>query len=500
MTMAGRARFTEVAPAHKPLKRKRLSSVAIPMQLANALPDSFLYARLSQFEKRIDATMSEKLTRIQERVNQSEEGTHSVHKDKYRIHLYFTTENNNNAGKQQHHQEQHLGSQGQGPDQPLVQETTGDKGKGKGQVLLIYGKVERCGAPKPKANANEEDANKSSKDESQRKANSHAATAAGASASGMELDEKQEEEEEAKVYLTDVLRSVTVKGQKLNLNMDEQKAYDGVSFTWNNSSLMNSSPSASEDEGPVRLRHGKPSNCLRIDCSSLLPGSDLSVTWEVKGQAQKYILPDVLFKHLGVRVETKKNIITRLWNHMKLKHCLPTSIEPASVEFTSPALKAFFAEGDKGAAADMKVSAIGKKLSACLIETQKPKIKCIVPKGSESPDVVSLSFVADVEIDNKPAREKRINLVAAVGSTSVAIEEIDRDIRKLVEEIIQRKTRRNFFTGFSQSPVDFVSSLVDSQNRDLVVCECASDYFVGEPQHTTNNEHVLTFSFLFFRP
>jgi SWI/SNF-related matrix-associated actin-dependent regulator of chromatin subfamily D len=60
------------------------------------------------------------------------------------------------------------------------------------------------------------------------------------------------------------------------------------------------------------------------------------------------------------------------------------------------------------------------------------------------------------------------NLVAAVGSTSVAIEEIDRDIRKLVEEIIQRKTRRNFFTGFSQSPVDFVSSLVDSQKRDLV--------------------------------
>lgn len=300
--MAGRARFTEVAPAHKPLKRKRLSSVAIPMQLANALPDSFLYARLSQFEKRIDATMSEKLTRIQERVNQSEEGTHSVHKGKYRIHLYFATENNNNAGKQQQHQEQHLGSQGQGPDQPLVQETTGDKGKGKGQVLLIYGKVERCGAPKPKANA--------------------------------------------------------------------------------------------------------------------------------------------------------------------------------SVEFTSPALKAFFAEGDKGAAADMKVSAIGKKLSACLIETQKPKIKCIVPKGSESPDVVSLSFVADVEIDNKPAREKRINLVAAVGSTSVAIEEIDRDIRKLVEEIIQRKTRRNFFTGFSQSPVDFVSSLVDSQKRDLVVCECARDYFV----------------------
>ena len=62
------------------------------------------------------------------------------------------------------------------------------------------------------------------------------------------------------------------------------------------------------------------------------------------------------------------------------------------------------------------------------------------------------------------------------------------EIKKMVDEINERKRRRNFFLGFSESPVDFVTSLIESQQRDL---QTIKDYETNHPINYIRGSHIF---------
>ncbi|QDZ22250.1 SWI/SNF complex component protein [Chloropicon primus] len=392
-----RSRITEVAPTHPALKRKRNTTNAIPLQIAPLLPDSAFFVRLSQFEKRVDATLDTKLERVKTVVNAKQSAPLS--KYKYTVDLYVTMER----------------KVVDGTDEGATATATATEGRKAGCELYVYGSVELC---KPH-------------------------------------EEVQGSGEEAKLELTDVLKSVTVKGFKPAAPVQVGggtgvASLEDVSFSWTSADY-----------------NGEPSSCLKLDCNEFFPGSKVQVSWEVKHQEEKFVVPCQISSVLGVQVDTKTNIISRLWNYMKLKGSATTN-EAAAVEFTNPSIKAFFAEGEK--TSDLKLPVIGQKLRKALVPSKRPCLEYTIPRADDDQgidDVKSLSFVVRIPSKSFAATLSDADKLLKKVKNTRAFDLMDKDIKRLVDEINERKRRRNFYLGFSQSPVDFVTSLIESQQRDL---------------------------------
>lgn len=431
--------------------------------------------RLSQFEKRIDATLEHKLARMKDvvdftSVGDPNSGGDDVKEVKHKIQMYVRMERRTTTTVETN-DHQDGDDKKSGGDQAETNGTaaapTGTESGG-GLDLFFYGEVERCVTPvdlhakvsssslnaTPGGSTTQGDTkvDRPTTTDSPVVAMETSPTTTSPQATAGEK-EKEKESSEGKVYLTDVLKSVTARGKKLNLDMEDERAYEDVTFTW----------LASEHSG------GKASDCLRVDCTDLLPGSKVDITWEVKGQPKKYLLPQELSQVLGMTSDTKTNIISRLWQFIKLKG-LSTSNEPATVEFTSPQLKAFFS----GGGGEVKLPMIGQKLRKCLVPVGQQVLQYVIPKPNEESEFVkSLSFVTAIPSDVLPysgpppgGASEADKLLRKVRHTR-AVDLIDKDIKKMVEEINDRKRKRNFFMGFSQSPVDFITSLLESQQRDL---------------------------------
>jgi len=231
---------------------------------------------------------------------------------------------------------------------------------------------------------------------------------------------------------------------------------------------------------------GEPTNCLKTTCSNLAPGSKVQVTWEVKSQGEKFTLPQQIAPVLGVISDTKTNVITRLWKFMKLKSG-PSSNEPATVEFSNQTLRRFFSEGEKGG--EIKLPSVGQKLRSTLVPCRKPCIEYTIPKPGDKPqNVKSVSFVVHLPSDASTAKLTEADkLLRRVRSTR-GVDQVDKDIKKIIETINERKRRRNFFLGFSQSPVNFVSSLVESQQRDLQVMK---NFQTNYPTQYAQRSHIF---------
>lgn len=411
----GRARFSEVALAHNALKRKRNVPNMFAYHMGNHLPESAFYTQLSQFERRVDGILDAKLERVRTVVNKGDRS--HLCECKYNVQLYVTLETTaTTSGKAEKETEEGK------PGEDGVAEEAQQKG---GCDLYVYGSAELCEPPK---------------------------TGSVDGAKG----------EKAKLDLTDVLKSVTVTGFKPanpGATGDEAaKSLEDVSFGWK-----------AEDYT------GEPSSCLKLDCSGLVPGSKVRVTWEVKHQMEKYVIPPQLVTILGSEPDTKTNIVAKLWNFMKLKGA-STSDDAASVEFTNSTLKAFFTEGEKST--DIKLPVVGQKIRSMLTPSKRPTVEYTIPRDGDTEgteEVKSLSFTVNLPSQSfASAVTEADKLLKKMKSTS-KFDLMDKEIKRLVDEINERKNRRNFFLAFSESPVEFVTSLIESQQRDLTQLKESTD-------------------------
>ncbi|KAL0344132.1 UNVERIFIED_CONTAM: SWI/SNF complex component SNF12 [Sesamum angustifolium] len=112
------------------------------------------------------------------------------------------------------------------------------------------------------------------------------------------------------------------------------------------------------------------------------------------------------------------------------------------------------------------------KLSAALTELlgievdTRPRIIAAVwhyvkARKLQCPDDPS-SFNCDL-----PLQKRELNALLANTEKTKEIDACDEAICAAIRKIHEHRRRRAFFLGFSQSPMEFINALIDSQNKDL---------------------------------
>ncbi|KAI4387701.1 hypothetical protein MLD38_000113 [Melastoma candidum] len=181
-----------------------------------------------------------------------------------------------------------------------------------------------------------------------------------------------------------------------------------------------------------------------------------AIRLEMNYVPEKFKLSPPLMEVLGIEVETRPRIITAIWHYVKARK-LQNPHDP-SFFHCDPPLQRVFGE-DK-----MKFTMVSQKISPHLSPPQpihlehKIKLSGNCPVGTACYDVL-----VDVPI---PIQRELSALLANVEKNK-EIDACDEAIFSAIRKIHEHRKRRAFFLGFSQSPVEFIDSLIESQSKDL---------------------------------
>ncbi|KAL1810420.1 hypothetical protein DCAR_0730107 [Daucus carota subsp. sativus] len=190
---------------------------------------------------------------------------------------------------------------------------------------------------------------------------------------------------------------------------------------------------------------------------------------------EKFQLSPALSEVLGIEVETRPRVISAIWHYVKARK-LQISTEP-SFFMCDPPLKKIFGE-DK-----VKFGMIPMKISSHLTPPQpihlEYKIK-LSGNGSES------SICYDVQVDIPFSLDKEMANFLANLDKHKEIDACDEAISSAIKKIHEHRLRRAFFLGFSQSPADFIDSLIASQSKDLKLLS-------GDANHNAEKERRSEF-------
>ena len=138
---------------------------------------------------------------------------------------------------------------------------------------------------------------------------------------------------------------------------------------------------------------------------------------------------------------------------------LQDATDPSMI-ICDPALQRIF--GDE----KFKISAISQKISQHLLPPQPIHLEHRVKVSGHSP---AGKACYDVAVDVPVPLQKEMNAFLANLERHKDIDMFDDTIRTAIKKIHEHRRRRAFFLGFSQSPVDFINTLIASQSKDLKV-------------------------------
>lgn len=178
---------------------------------------------------------------------------------------------------------------------------------------------------------------------------------------------------------------------------------------------------------------------------------------EMNYEPERFKLSPALQEVLGIEVETRPRIMTALWQYVKMKK-LQIQGE-ASFFMCDPALRKVFGE-DK-----MKFSTVPQKITPHLTPPGPIHLEHRVKLSGVSP---SGNTCYDVLVDVPLSVEGKSTFLASLEQNQ-AIDSCDEAISSTLKKIHEHYRRRAFFLGFSQSPAEFINTLITSQARDLKV-------------------------------
>ena len=180
-------------------------------------------------------------------------------------------------------------------------------------------------------------------------------------------------------------------------------------------------------------------------------------------QPQRYLVPHELALVLGTPVDTKTRIIERLWKYIKEKQLQDPS-KPGTI-VCNDMLRGVFKMPQ------FEFAALDALLDATLMAP--PPAVITYPLDPESPSP-SKPQCMEIEVDIPDLRE-RTQLEGLLKKVDVSnrVQALDQRLAGLIEQVERKKKRRAFFLAFSHSPVDFIRSVLDSQQRELEVMSTA---------------------------
>ncbi|ESW33729.1 hypothetical protein PHAVU_001G094300 [Phaseolus vulgaris] len=190
---------------------------------------------------------------------------------------------------------------------------------------------------------------------------------------------------------------------------------------------------------------------------------------------EKFMLSPVLRELLGIQVDTRARIVSAIWHYVKARK-LQNQNDP-SYFHCDLALQKVFGE-DK-----VRFSMVSQKISQHLFPPQVILLEHMIKLSGNSP-VGSACY--DVMVDVPFPMQRELNALVANVERNKEIDACDESICGIIRKIHEHRRRRAFFVGFSQSPLEFIKALVESQNKDLKV-------LLGESGHNADKERKSDF-------
>ncbi|XP_059284927.1 SWI/SNF complex component SNF12 homolog [Lycium ferocissimum] len=177
---------------------------------------------------------------------------------------------------------------------------------------------------------------------------------------------------------------------------------------------------------------------------------------ELNYMPEKYKLSPALTEVLGIEVETRTRIISSIWHYVKARK-LQNPDDPSFFN-CDPPLQKVFGEGK------VKFNAVTQKITPHLSPPQPIHLEHRIKLSGNNP-VGTACY--DVLVDVPFPIQRELNALLANTEKTKEIEACDEAICSAIRKIHEHRRRRAFFLGFSQSPIEFINALLESQSKDL---------------------------------
>lgn len=204
----------------------------------------------------------------------------------------------------------------------------------------------------------------------------------------------------------------------------------------------------------------------------LRPGAKalpLKISFVFDHQAPLFRLNERFSKLLGFEMGTRSKVITEMWNYIKTKN-LQTNKDPSVITCDAD-LKALF-----GGAESIQLSNISGKLNELLLPADKVTLDYTLQLEGFTPALY------DVELEFPATIQPKIPIpFLNRQSHDTEISRLDRILGETIQKILEHMRRRTFFMGFSESPIDFVNTLLKAQSKEasLFSLGCILDVVTG---------------------
>ncbi|PON61317.1 p53 negative regulator [Parasponia andersonii] len=182
----------------------------------------------------------------------------------------------------------------------------------------------------------------------------------------------------------------------------------------------------------------------------------VNIRLEMNYIPEKFKLSQPLMEVLGIEVDTRPRIIVAIWQYVKARK-LQNPHDPSFFN-CDPPLQKVFGE-DK-----MKFTMVSQKISQHLFPPQPIHLEHKIKLSGNSP-VGTACY--DVLVDVPFPIQRELSVLLANSEKSKEIDACDEAICGAIRKIHEHRRRRAFFLGFSQSPVEFINTLIESQSKDL---------------------------------
>lgn len=188
---------------------------------------------------------------------------------------------------------------------------------------------------------------------------------------------------------------------------------------------------------------------------------------------EKFRLSPALSDVLGIETDTRSRIMAALWHYVKANK-LQNSNDPSF--FTcDPGLRKVFGEEK------VKFSTVSQKISQHLIPPQPINLQHRVRISGNCPTGTTCY---DVVVDVPFPIEKQMSAFLANLEKHKDIDSCDELITAAVKKIHEHYRRRAFFLGFSQSPAEFINTLISSQSKDLKIAAGDASRLAEKERHS----------------
>ena len=188
----------------------------------------------------------------------------------------------------------------------------------------------------------------------------------------------------------------------------------------------------------------------------------VKIALTVDHRPERYKLSPGLATLLGIDIETRPRIVRALWQYAELHELLHPE-DPSEVRLDERLRAVFPTPKEEEAVAFV---ALAERLGEVLEPAPAVELDYVVrTRGRKNPTTPDCY---DLLVDLPAGGPEHHAFVERLGRDR-DVEACDARIAAGVAKIAERAARRAFLLGFSQSPLDFVNTVVAAQARDMVV-------------------------------